>query len=70
MAMNPPAKPIKAYPAAPSVAAAASAICTSPWRSINLVASGTAMMRTSIGVASTMPISRASRPRACSQAGK
>jgi hypothetical protein len=70
MAMNPPANPITAYPAAPSVAAAASAIWTSPRRSISLVASGTAMMRTSIGAASTMPISRASRPLACSQAGR
>ena len=68
--MKPLANPITAYPAAPSVAAMASAICTSPWRSINLVASGTATMRMSIGAASTMPISRASRPRACSQAGK
>src|SRR5258707_316378 len=31
MAVKPPANPMTAYPAAPSVAAMASAICTSPW---------------------------------------
>jgi hypothetical protein len=51
--MKPPANAMTAYPAAPSVAAAAS---------------GTASMRMSMGAAGTMPIFLGSSPRAWSHA--